>query len=239
MKAGAGPRIAAAALLAVAVVAAVLVATRGDAATRPAATSSRIDVAFIGDSYTQGGPREGMGERRWSALLATRLEQEGIPIRARIQAIPGSGYVNGGSARSFAQMVPVVVTPTTRLVVLFGSRNDAGLRRVDQGVTHTIDAIRSIAPGAEILVVGPPWVDGAPPVPMKVNRDYVATAARQADVRFVDPLAEGWFAGPEPGLIDVDGVHPTDAGHAYIADRIHPHVRDVLVQIGRTAVAGG
>jgi lysophospholipase L1-like esterase len=226
-------------VLVVAAIAAALLAAYGGVAARPAAPSGRIDVAFIGDSYTQGGPREGMGERRWSSLVAARLEHEGIPIRARIQAIPGSGYVNGGSARSFAQMVPIVVTPTTRLVVLFGSRNDAGLRRVDQGATEAINAIRAIAPDAEILVVGPPWVDGAPPVPIRVTRDYVAAATRQAKVRFVDPLAEGWFAGPEPGLIAEDVVHPTDAGHAYIADHIYPHVRDALLEIRGIAVAGG
>jgi lysophospholipase L1-like esterase len=234
MRAGIGLRTAVAVLLAVTAAAGVLLAACNSRAAPAADPSSRVDVAFIGDSYTQGGPRQGIGERRWSALLTARLEQEGNPIRARVQAIPGSGYVNGATARSFAQMVPIVVTPSTGLVVLFGSRNDAGLRRVDQAATETFNAIRAIAPEAEILVVGPPWVDASPTVPIKVARDYVATAARQAEVRFVDPIAEGWFAGPEPGLIDVDGVHPTDAGHAYIADRIFPHVRDALLDI-RTA----
>jgi lysophospholipase L1-like esterase len=37
--------------------------------------------------------------------------------------------------------------------------------------------------------------------------------------RFVDPLAERWFVG-RPDLIAVDGVHPTDTGHRYLAERI-------------------
>mgnify|MGYP002623887115 CR=1 FL=1 len=42
-----------------------------------------------------------------------------------------------------------------------------------------------------------------------------------AGATFVDPIAEGWFVG-RPELIGADGVHPTDAGHQYLADKIAP-----------------
>ena len=38
---------------------------------------------------------------------------------------------------------------------------------------------------------------------------------------WIDPIAERWFVG-RPDLIGADGVHPTDAGHAYMADKIAP-----------------
>ena len=38
---------------------------------------------------------------------------------------------------------------------------------------------------------------------------------------FFDPIAQGWFVG-RPELIGSDGIHPTDAGHAYMADKIAP-----------------
>ena len=44
---------------------------------------------------------------------------------------------------------------------------------------------------------------------------------------FVDPIAQGWFVG-RPDLIGDDGVHPTDAGHAYMAARIAPLIYDQL-----------
>ena len=44
---------------------------------------------------------------------------------------------------------------------------------------------------------------------------------------FVDPLAEGWFVG-RPDLIGADGVHPNDAGHAYLAEKIAPLIRSQL-----------
>ena len=37
----------------------------------------------------------------------------------------------------------------------------------------------------------------------------------------MDPIAARWFAG-RPELIGKDGVHPTDAGHAYMAAKIAP-----------------
>ncbi|MDT4998170.1 MAG: hypothetical protein QOK12_275, partial [Mycobacterium sp.] len=38
---------------------------------------------------------------------------------------------------------------------------------------------------------------------------------------WIDPIAERWFVG-RPDLIGADGVHPTDAGHAYMAGKIAP-----------------
>ena len=37
---------------------------------------------------------------------------------------------------------------------------------------------------------------------------------------FVDPLAEGWFSGASHRLIGSDGLHPTDAGHRFIAKHV-------------------
>jgi lysophospholipase L1-like esterase len=44
---------------------------------------------------------------------------------------------------------------------------------------------------------------------------------------FIDPIAERWFVG-RPDLIAQDGVHPTDAGHAYMADKIAPLIASQL-----------
>jgi len=38
-------------------------------------------------------------------------------------------------------------------------------------------------------------------------------AARAAGATFIDPIAQGWFAGTSAQLFAADGVHPTDAGH--------------------------
>ncbi|HEX3545697.1 MAG TPA: SGNH/GDSL hydrolase family protein, partial [Mycobacterium sp.] len=46
---------------------------------------------------------------------------------------------------------------------------------------------------------------------------------------FIDPIAAGWFVG-RPGLIGADGVHPTDAGHALMAEKIAPLIDAQLLR---------
>ncbi|CFS38985.1 Conserved protein of uncharacterised function%2C possibly exported [Mycobacterium tuberculosis] len=45
---------------------------------------------------------------------------------------------------------------------------------------------------------------------------------------FVDPIADHWFVD-RPELIGADGVHPNDAGHEYLADKIAPLISMELV----------
>jgi lysophospholipase L1-like esterase len=52
-------------------------------------------------------------------------------------------------------------------------------------------------------------------------RDILRMQAGFAGATFIDPIAERWFVD-SPALIGADGVHPTDAGHAYLAGRIAP-----------------
>jgi lysophospholipase L1-like esterase len=55
----------------------------------------------------------------------------------------------------------------------------------------------------------------------------VSAAAAAAGATFVDPLADRWFVG-HPELIGADHVHPTDAGHAYMAGLIRPAIEKAL-----------
>jgi lysophospholipase L1-like esterase len=83
------------------------------------------------------------------------------------------------------------------------------------------DQVRRVAPAARLLVIGPPWPTADVPPAVLQIRDVLRMTAGIAGATFVDPIAEGWFVG-RPELIGRDGVHPTDAGHAFMADRIAP-----------------
>jgi lysophospholipase L1-like esterase len=114
-------------------------------------------------------------------------------------------------------------------VVFFGSRNDQG---VDPGLLaerarDTFDAARNFAPSARFLVIGPPWPTADVPGSMLVIRDVLNAEARAAGAAFVDPIGDRWFVD-RPDLIGPDGVHPNDAGHAYLADKIAPLIRTQL-----------
>ena len=84
-----------------------------------------------------------------------------------------------------------------------------------------------MAPTAALLVIGPPWPTADVPASVTLIRDVLGADARTVGATFVDPIAERWFVG-RPELIGKDGVHPTDAGHAYMADKIAPLIRAQL-----------
>jgi lysophospholipase L1-like esterase len=62
-------------------------------------------------------------------------------------------------------------------------------------------------------------------------RDTLNSQADWAGATFIDPIREGWFVG-RPDLIGPDGVHPNDAGHAYMAEKIAPLIRAQLSRWG-------
>jgi lysophospholipase L1-like esterase len=70
-------------------------------------------------------------------------------------------------------------------------------------------------------VIGPPWPTADVPDAVLQVRDVLYGQARAAGATWIDPIAERWFVG-RPDLIGHDGVHPNDAGHAYLADKIAP-----------------
>jgi lysophospholipase L1-like esterase len=117
--------------------------------------------------------------------------------------------------------------------VFYGSRNDQG---VDPAVYFgaalgALNVARRMAPSAPLLVIGPPWPTADVPASITLIRDVLAADAQSVGATFIDPIAERWFVG-RPELIGPDGVHPTDAGHAFMADRIAPLIAAQLAGRG-------
>ncbi|OMC06311.1 hypothetical protein A5735_04330 [Mycolicibacter heraklionensis] len=187
-------------------------------------------IAVIGDSYTSGYEDTGRGAANWTERAWQNLAGRGVYVSADVAAEGGAGYgVPGNHGSLFGDLTRRVVQPDDALVVFFGSRND---QDVDPGelsrlIGDTLGLARRTAPGARMLVIGPPWPTAEVPGNVWRIRDLLAIQARIVDAEFVDPLAERWFVGL-PDLIGPDGVHPTDAGHAYMADRIAPLIGAAL-----------
>jgi lysophospholipase L1-like esterase len=181
-------------------------------------------VAVIGDSYTTGGDLGGLGPKGWTARAWGELAERRIPITADVGAEGGAGYGTRGNRGSlFEDLTARTVRPDDVLVVFFGSRNDQGVDPVQVSVLAygTYQLARRIAPSATFLIIGPPWPTPDPPAAVVRIRDALQYQAQIAGATFVDPIAERWFVGM-PELIGADGVHPTDAGHKYMADKIAP-----------------
>jgi len=196
--------------------------------TAPVALASRDTplsrVAVIGDSYTTGSDQGGQGPNAWTVRSWQTLARQGFRITPDVAAEGGAGYgVRGNRGSVFRDLTPAVVRPDDALVLFFGSRNDKG---VDPTVLagSAFDCFlfaRAVAPSARLLVIGPPWPTADVPPDVLQVRDVLYGQARAIGATWIDPIAERWFVG-RPDLIGADGVHATDAGHAYMAEKIAP-----------------
>jgi lysophospholipase L1-like esterase len=187
-------------------------------------------IAVIGDSYTNGTAIGGQGANAWPALAWKSLARRGTQVVADVAAEGRAGYgVRGDQGNLFTDLTPRAVRPEDAVVVFYGSRNDQGVdpNVLNGQVFNAFALARSIAPTARLLVIGPPWPTAdVPPAVLQV-RDILSFQSMLAGATFVDPIAAGWFVD-RPDLIGPDGVHPTDAGHAYMADKIAPLIGDQL-----------
>ena len=189
----------------------------------PASVAAEAAVAIIGGAYTAGTEWGGNGPDGWPALIAAQLRQQGTAIVPFVGAEDGSGYVTPGDyqGKVFADQIPAVVRPNDRLVIVFGSLSDTDVpaEELQPAVRQTLDSASAAAPQAKIVVIGPAWTDPNPPDNVLQARDVIRTEAGLTGAIFVDPIAEGWFIN-RPDLIGSDGMHPTNAGHTVMAEKI-------------------
>jgi hypothetical protein len=187
-------------------------------------------VAVIGDSYTTGTDQGGQGPNTWTARAWRMLAHQDVQVAADIASEGRAGYgVRGDHGSLFVDLTARAVKRDDALVVFFGSRNDQGVDPVflAEMARDSFDLARRSAPNASLLVIGPPWPTADVPDTVLLIRDILMDRARTAGATFVDPIADRWFFG-RPDLIGADGVHPNDAGHAYMADKIAPLIRAQL-----------
>ncbi|MGV9802481.1 Rv0518 family GDSL lipase [Mycobacterium sp. NPDC003449] len=187
-------------------------------------------IAVIGDSYTTGTDLGGLGPRGWTTLAWQNLAGHGVKVVADVGAEGGAGYVvRGNRGGIFRDLVARTVKPDDSLIVFYGSRNDkdADPLAIALMSRDALALARQMAPSAKILVIGPPWINANVPPNMFRMRDILRDTARDAGAEFFDPLAAGWFFD-RPDLIGTDQIHPTDAGHAYMADKIAPLISNDL-----------
>ncbi len=181
-------------------------------------------ISVIGDSYTTGGDEGGSGTKGWPTQVWRALAQYGIAVTPTVAAEGTAGYsARGNRGNVFEDLAVQAVKPTDVLVVFFGSRNDIAVdpTRLSVAMYRTFKLARQIARSAKFLVIGPAWPTASPPSSIRRVRDVLGYQAELAGATFLDPIAARWFVG-EPDLIGADGVHPTDAGHTYMAAKLAP-----------------
>lgn len=180
-------------------------------------------IALVGSTHTAGAST---GPQAWPALATEQLLKQNINVDTNIAS--GSTPV-GQDGQALTKEIQQAVQPVTKLVVLFGYAGDMESSATDlsTSVTGALAEAKKTAPNTRILVIGPTWTNGPPPQPLLTVRDTLKASAAKAGAMFIDPIADGWFAG-QPDLIGPDNVTLTDAGHAYLAGKMAPLIAQQL-----------
>jgi len=182
-------------------------------------------VLFVGDGIDPSG-----AANDWSALAASTLGLAGTPVQRSVAAADGAGWgAPSADGRTSTDLVSAVATPQTRVVVLLGSRNDlAAPGEVASGAARTLEAVRTVAPEAQAVVVAPPPLgdDGAPAL-LQQRRELTAAAASTGAL-YLDPSTSGWAYQPT-WTTDADGsVRLTADGQVQLAQVVLPVLQRLL-----------
>lgn len=187
--------------------------------------AGRPVVAFVGNSFTGGSEMDSGASSRWPAIVSKKLHVSDTVITAG-----SSGYVHPGVGLATFGDLAKKVPHDAAAVVILGSDDDASepYDQIKDAALATFATIRRDAPHARILVIATFWVDSTPPEGILTSRDAVRDAAAEANLTFVDPIAGGWLGADPSVTIGADGLHPTDAGHAELAQHIEPLLAALL-----------
>ncbi len=186
----------------------------------PPAAPTGPRIVTLGDSLTAGLglPREEASP----SLLQRKLKEAGQPLEVINAGVSGDTSADGLRRANWA------LEGDVRLLILALGAND-GLRGLPaaqmkenlQGIIH-----RAKQRGIPVLLVGmeapPNYGEQYASAFRQVFRDL----ARENNVTLVPFLLEG-VAGV-PDLNQSDGIHPTAAGAARIADHLWPHVETMI-----------
>lgn len=179
------------------------------------------EVLIFGDSWTYGSaatvPTDGYAYR------LARL----IPADTVVRGVRGSGYQKPGlDGPDFLTRVADLeqwIDPD--LIILQGSINDrlSDAAAYPAAVNAVWDAMVAKYPGVPIVILGPaPHELPVGSSTARIDRDLERLAASRG-WWYISPVQDEWITDDNYlQLIDVGAgrKHPSDAGHAYLADRV-------------------
>lgn len=178
----------------------------------PTAPSSVTVVAF-GDSITAGVGTSGNND--YVSVLSNRT---GV-------SIINAGRPGDTTASALARIDSAVLSRDADIVIVFLGGNDllqgVPVQQRIANITAIVQQIRS--DGAAVILVG--VGSGA----LDAFEGALPGIASQTSSTLVPAVLDGIFGVPS---LMADLIHPNNAGHAIIADRIEPALRAVLAAVG-------
>ena len=178
-------------------------------------------LLVVGDSISAAF---GLDSRQgWVALLENRLKEEGFEHSVVNASISGDTSA-GGAARLSA----LLAEHKPELVIIELGGND-GLRgqppaQLQQNLASMIDA--SQASGAEVLLLGMRLPPNYGARYTSAFAQVFADLAERKQVPLVPFFLEG--VGGVPGMMQADGIHPTQDAQAVLLDNVWPTLKPML-----------
>lgn len=172
----------------------------------------RLTVVFLGDSLTAG---EGIGkEKAFPALMQRYWAEKGIPYAAVNEGI------SGDTTADVLARFDSSLAPAAELTILEIGANDAFQRipveTIESNMKLIIQKIRRGGSGVALssMVFSSQMLGGDEDYTRRFNALY-AEVARVEKVPVLPPLLRSLFTRSDLWL--PDGLHPTEEGHALIA----------------------
>lgn len=207
----------------------------------------------FGDSLSDGSAiNTGGGAGTWAHRTGRLLGSNDVWDEAR----GGTGYITAGSYATLANRVAtdVVAWNPSRLVVWAGYNDNGGSQpTIASAAASLYSTIRAGLPSTEVYVIGCWSPTGSPGASITNTDATLRTAAAAAGYPFISPITGSiydsagtlvathgaWITGTGrvgattgTGNADIyigtDAVHPTDAGHVYLARRIAASIRELM-----------
>lgn len=185
------------------------------------ASTDPLRVVVIGDSLSTGlgtSPKQA-----WPNLLQSVSLTEKRSVEIDNAAENGSGYLAiGVDGDTFRMEVEAAVTPATDVILFFGSDNDTGADpgELKAAVASTFDAASARAPKAILVAIGPLSGDEGTNLVLSDVCSSDASAAKNAGVKCIDPIADRWLGGRANVLLGPDGEHPSVKGQKFLRDKM-------------------
>ncbi len=191
---------------------------------RPLPAAETKTLVFFGDSLTAGYGLDDPAAEAFPALIQKKIEAEHLPWHVVNAGLSGETTAGGRRRIDWILRQPV------DLFVLELGGND-GLRGISPADTRAnlqaiIDRVRGKYPAARIVLAGMQ-------IPTNLGPDYTRAfgnvfpeLAEKNHLPFIPFLLQG--VGGHPELNQADGIHPTAAGHALVAENVWKILRPLL-----------
>lgn len=187
--------------------------------------SPQLVMAVLGDSIASGSSYGGRGANGWPYIAAQQLG-----LRSALCAQPATGYTVDdqiGNGKAYPARINCVLEVKPDIVIVEGSRNDVDGAATRTAATEVLGKLRQGLPQARFLVIGPFYLDKTDGRTTPVN-EAVKAAAASLGLTYVDTIKAGWFTGSARQFVALDGIHPTEEGHRYLASLVVPLVIPLL-----------